>query len=328
MLTEAVILSLLLLSVFVSLCLLSVFVSALCLCLCICSLSHLCTHISCLHIYYWTMFTSFWMNEISSWALTFRYTIKDLYIMNELDVKYIINNLTFTAINVTSNKMSNLTDIINHLSEFTANNLTFTTVDDINNITFNAVIFNSESITTDSCISAAETNAVILNHEFTATDSHISAVIFNPESTVTDSDDFNKLLKNMSSNITHELISHWNEWLQCNSHRQFTAENLMSIISEMIKKVQLTLINLYWRDNNIEREVSFTDRERVKWEYLIWYLLNVCKFIMIQQLFILYNLLSSVADCLLSDSLIKLTKNVNLTQISCSIISDRQKTKT
>ena len=262
--------------------------------------------------------------ELSSWAQTSEYIMKDLCTIKEHDkVRSTASYSTFTAVNVISNNISDSAITRAEISGNIMNELdsTASTTAEISENIMNK---------TDTAVTHTIISTLTISTALTAVNTAvINAVNSNPGSTVTDLNaDSDKLLKNMPSDIACRPISHWNMWLWQNSHSKITAEELMNITDKIMKEAQLTLQNSYWWDNIAQREISYTDKEEIKWDYLICYLSDVCKFTTICEFFTLYNLLSVVADRLSRDPSVKSVKNVDLTRIFCSMISNCQKVKT
>lgn len=86
---------------------------------------------------------------------------------------------------------------------------------------------------------------------------------------------------------------------------------MMKVTNENMLNAKKILKNLYWRLNSEVKAWLITDEKEFKREWVIQYLLNVCKFTVTVS-FLLLNLLLAVTENTLKTFLTKSEKNVEI----------------
>ena len=140
-------------------------------------------------------------------------------------------------------------------------------------------------------------------------------------------EDDNKLLNmvDMLISIAHSKISCCRVWLRINRHQEedFRIDEIMQVMNEEMLNAEKTLTNPFWRLNSEEASWSYTDEKRFKYDWMIQYLLNSCKFTVTAP-FLLLNLSLTVMSNTLSTLSVKSVRNVAILRVLCRVIHDGQ----
>ena len=165
-----------------------------------------------------------------------------------------------------------------------------------------------------------------VNSQRTSTSAFTAASVTISQSKLINNND-NKLLNmvDMLISIACSKISCCRAWLRINEHQEenFRINKMMQTINEEMLNTEKTLINPFWRLNSEEEGWLYTDKKRFECDWMIQYLLNICKFTVTAS-FLLSNLSSAVIDNALSVPSVKSVRNVVISRVLCRVVHNRQ----